>query len=263
MKKLYLFAMLLSFALAGIDDYKIATWNLQGSSASNESKWNISVRQIITGSNAADILALQEAGSLPTTARATGRSARTQSGLEVAEYEWQLGSVSRPQNVFIYFSQTDIGGNRVNLAIVSRQRADELIILPPPTTVSRPIIGIVIGNEAFMNIHALASGGGDSAAFINTVASHFSLRPNITWMVMGDFNANPERVRVNLDLSIRSRVEILAPPSSTQRSGGVLDWAVVGNQRGRVTTALAAVLMLANARTHIVSDHFPVNFRRF
>ena len=255
--------MTLSFAFANIDDYKIATWNLQGSSASNESKWNISVRQMITGNNAADILALQEAGSLPTTAMPTGRTARTASGLEVAEFTWQLGSVSRPQNVFIYFSQTDVGANRVNLAIVSRTRADEIIILPPPTTFSRPIIGIRIGNEAFMNIHAIASGGGDSAAFITAVAEHFRPRPDITWMVMGDFNANPERVQLNLRLETRLMLEFIAPPSSTQRSGGVLDWAVVGSQRGRVSTALAAVLMLANFRTHIVSDHFPVNFRRF
>lgn len=264
MKKIFILAIALNLAFANVDDYKIATWNLQGSSAaSNESKWNVSVRQIVTGANAADILAVQEAGSLPTTAMPTGRRERTASGLEVTEYEWQLGSVSRPQNVFIYFSQTDIGANRVNLAIVSRTRADEIIILPPPTAVSRPIIGIRIANDAFMNIHALASGGGDSAALINSVADRFRAHPEITWMVMGDFNANPERVQLNLSLQTRARLEFLAPPSSTQRSGGVLDWAVVGSQRGRVGTALAAVLMLANLRTHIVSDHFPVNFRRF
>ena len=35
--------------------------NLQGSLATSESKWSVSVRQLISGENAADILALQEA----------------------------------------------------------------------------------------------------------------------------------------------------------------------------------------------------------
>ena len=56
------------------EDYKFATWNLQGSSAAIESKWNISVRQIISGENPADILAIQEAGNLPNSAQATGRT---------------------------------------------------------------------------------------------------------------------------------------------------------------------------------------------
>lgn len=55
-------------ALANLEDFKVATWNLQGSSAANENKWNVSVRQLITGPGAADILAVQEAGVLPSTA---------------------------------------------------------------------------------------------------------------------------------------------------------------------------------------------------
>lgn len=263
MKKFFILAILLNLAFANLDDYKTATWNLQGSSASSESKWNVSVRQIVSGENAADILAIQEAGSLPSSAVFNNRVETGSSGIEVREYTWQLGSVSRPQNVYIYFSQTDIGGNRVNLAIVSRNRADEIIILPPPTALSRPIIGIMIGNDAFMNVHALANGGLDAPALINSVVQHFSARMGTNWMIMGDFNRDPDDVRIALSLQTRSRMEFLIPPAPTQRSGGRLDWAVVGSQRGQLGTALAAVLMLANLRTHIVSDHFPVNFRRF
>lgn len=48
---------------ADLSDFKVATWNLQGSSARTENKWNINVRQLISGAGAVNILATQEAGS--------------------------------------------------------------------------------------------------------------------------------------------------------------------------------------------------------
>lgn len=257
-----LFNFALTSAVANPEEYKLATWNLQGSAAVTESKWNISVRQIVSGDNAADILMIQEAGSLPTTATPTGRTF-SQGGIVVTEYSWQLGSLSRPHEIFIYFSQTDLGANRVNLAIVSRFMATNVVILPPPTTASRPIIGIELGNDAFFNTHALANGGTDAPAIINAVYAHYLNNPEITWMIMGDFNRDPEDLRTALRLEPRVRVSFLSPNAPTQRSGGTLDYGVVGNSSGDlVQTALVAILMLANLRTHITSDHFPVNFRR-
>ncbi|MGG7048301.1 MULTISPECIES: cytolethal distending toxin subunit B family protein [unclassified Campylobacter] len=264
MKKIkILLCFIATLCFASPDDYKLATWNLQGSSAATESKWNISVRQIVSGANAADILAVQEAGSIPTTAMLTGRNERSADTI-VTEFLWQLGSVSRPEQAYIYYANIDSGANRVNLAIVSRTRADEIIILPPPTTVSRPIIGIRIGNDVFFSIHALANGGTDAPAIVDSVFRHFANRPEIIWTIMGDFNRSPESLRQNLELSIRVRTRAISPNAPTQRNGGTLDYAIVGNSAGSlVTTTLAAVLMLANLRTHIVSDHFPVNFRNF
>ncbi len=166
-------------AFGAIDDFKTASWNLQGSSATSESKWSVSVRQLISGENAADILALQEAGSLPQTATPTQRTFQTPPGIPIAEYTWDLGSRSRPDMVYIYYSPVDVGANRVNLAIVSRRMADDVIVLPPPTTVSRPIIGIRIGSDVFFSIHALANGGR------NAVFNHFSGRSDINWMILG------------------------------------------------------------------------------
>ncbi len=263
MRNVIMIIFIATLGFAKPEDYKIATWNLQGSSAITESKWNISVRQIISGENPADILAVQEAGNLPQTALPTGRSIN-QGGTIVTEHLWQLGSISRPFQVYIYYAQIDTGANRVNLAIVSRIKADEIIILPPPTVASRPLIGIRIGNDVFFNIHALANGGVDAPAIINSVFDRFRNMPNITWMILGDFNRSPESLRGTLGLETRVRVTFLAPPAPTQRSGGTLDWAIVGNSaRDLVRTTLVAVLMLANLRTHLVSDHFPVNFRKF
>lgn len=265
MKKSVLLCFLAFTSLfANIEDYKIATWNLQGSSANTESKWNISVRQLVSGNNGADILAIQEAGSLPSTTRSTGRIARLSDTIAMEEFTWDLGTRSRPNSVFVYYSAVDTGANRVNLAIVSRQRADEIIILPPPTTVSRPIIGIRIGNDAFFSIHALANGGTDAPAIVNAVFAHFQNEPQVNWIIAGDFNRSPESLRIDLRLEIAVRASIVAPNLPTQRSGGTLDYAVFGNSRGALSpNLLTALLMLANFRTQLVSDHFPVNFRRF
>lgn len=268
MQKLFII-LLLEGILCGIlwakpEDFKTASWNLQGSSANTESKWSVSVRQLVTGENAADILAIQEAGTLPQTARPSGRAITTVSGIPIEEFIWDLGTRSRPDNLFIYYSPVDTGANRVNLAIVSRMRANEVIILPPPTVASRPIIGIRIGNDVFFSIHALANGGVDAPAIVNAVHDHFVGQPEVNWMILGDFNRSPESLRNELRLETRIRITIVAPSAATQRSGGTLDYAIVGNSAGELReTALSAILMLANFRTQLVSDHFPVNFRKF
>lgn len=62
--------LLIFEAQANVYDYKTATWNLQGSSAATESKWNINVRAMVSGSqnSHAQILAVQEAGNVPASA---------------------------------------------------------------------------------------------------------------------------------------------------------------------------------------------------
>lgn len=148
MKKIICLFLSFNLAFANLENFNVGTWNLQGSSAATESKWSVSVRQLVSGANPLDILMIQEAGTLPRTATPTGRHVQ-QGGTPIDEYEWNLGTLSRPDRVFIYYSRVDVGANRVNLAIVSRMQAEEVIVLPPPTTVSRPIIGIRNGNDAF------------------------------------------------------------------------------------------------------------------
>ncbi|TXE83192.1 cytolethal distending toxin subunit B family protein [Campylobacter peloridis] len=267
MKKILLLILSINLVFANLEDYNVGTWNLQGSSAATESKWNISIRQLVTGDNPMDILAVQEAGVLPSTAIMTPRQVQPVGvGIPIHEYEWNLGSLSRPNSVFIYYSRVDVGANRVNMAIVSRRQADEVIVLPPPTVVSRPIIGIRIGNDVFFSIHALSRGGNDAGAIVNAVDMHFRNMPNINWMIMGDFNREPGSLVPLLDSGLRSRINIVFPPSFTQASGSTLDYAITGSSdttRLYNPPAILAVLALAGLRTFLASDHFPVNFRRF
>ncbi|MCV3450925.1 cytolethal distending toxin subunit B family protein [Campylobacter lari] len=268
MKKILLFIFIYSFSFGALEDYNVGTWNLQGSSAATESKWNVSIRQLVSGENPLDILAVQEAGTLPSTAVMTPRQVQPVGvGIPIHEYEWNLGSSSRPNSVFIYYSRVDVGANRVNMAIVSRVQADEVIVLPPPTVASRPIIGIRIGNDVFFSIHALATGGNDAGAIVSAVDMHFRNMPQVNWMIMGDFNRTPGNLVPLLDADLRSRINIVAPYSSTQTSGRrVIDYAVTGNSNQSTLytpPSILAILAAAGLRSFLASDHFPVNFKRF
>ncbi|EHC5911029.1 cytolethal distending toxin subunit B family protein, partial [Salmonella enterica subsp. enterica serovar Eastbourne] len=176
-------------------------WNLQGSSAAGENKWNINVRQLVTGTDGADILMVQEAGSVPATAMLTGRQIQPVGvGIPIDEYTWNLGTTRRPDIRYIYFSRVDVGANRVNLAIVSRQRAEQVFVIRPSTVASRPVIGISLVTDVFLTTHALASGGPDALAIVRTVNEFFNQpsRRGYSWFLAGDFNRAPARLENDL-----------------------------------------------------------------
>lgn len=272
MFRILVLLLFVNFLFGGVENYKTGTWNLQGSSTSSEAKWNVNIRQMVSGQGSLDILAVQEAGMLPPSAVATGVTYDNGSGVIVSEYMWNLGTASRPQNVFIYFAPTDPGANRVNLALVSRMRADQIFLLPTPITASRPILGIRIGQDAFFSAHALANGGTDAPAIVATVDDFFRSRTstlgNISWMILGDFNREPNSLSVNLELATRLRTRIVFVDAVTQVSArATLDYAVVGESGADlVSPALASIVAttaFALLRSHLTSDHFPVRFGKF
>ncbi|WP_027326993.1 cytolethal distending toxin subunit B family protein [Helicobacter pametensis] len=272
MKRIFILCTLVfDFVFGGLENYRVGTWNLQGSSALTENKWNISVRQLITGENPVDILMLQEAGRPPNTAVSTGRVFDV--GIPLREYTWELGTSSRPNMVYIYHADLDVGARRVNLAIVSNRRADSVIVIHQTVIAperSRPALGIRIGDDAFFNIHAFARGGGDSGALVTAIHDHFNLEPNVEWMVAGDFNRNPATLSAGLDRRILHNIRILATNSATHSSSSadrVLDYGIIGRttQAPSAPTlpAIVAILMSASVRSYLASDHFPVRFGRF
>lgn len=273
MKILLCFLMSFGFVLANIEDYRVSTWNIQGASANTESKWNVSVRQLLTGDNPANILMVQEAGSIPASAIRTGRLVQP-GGTPVEEFTWELGTRHRSRMVYIYYAPIDVGARRVNLAIVSDRRADEVIVIRQAmvaTEASRPTIGIRIGNDVFFNIHALANGGGDAPALVTAVHDYFMNMPQINWLIAGDFNRDPAILQAGLDTRITNHVRMISPSSAThfgsRGSNRTLDYAVVGRSSSSRSVLplpqIVALIMAANIRAHIASDHFPVHFGRF
>lgn len=271
MIRILIISLLASILWAGIENMKTGTWNLQGSSTSSEAKWNTNIRQMVSGIGALDILAIQEAGSLPPSMTPTGRFT-TQGDFNATEYTWNLGTRSRPQTAYVYYAQIDMGANRVNLAIVSQQRADEIFLLPPPSTLSRPILGIRIGMDAFFSAHALANGGTDAPAIVHAVDQFFTTTRadliNTNWMILADFNRSPASLLATLDLEFRLRARIISVDTITQISArATLDYAVVGQSNRRVIPAplpaITATTALGLMLSHLTSDHFPVRFGRF
>lgn len=267
-----LFSLISLSSWATFDQYKIATWNLQGSSAANESKWNINVRQLVTGDQSADILMIQEAGTLPASAQRTQRMIQPVGvGIPIDEYTWNLGTGRRPDLVYIYYSRLDVGANRVNLAIVSRYRADEIFVIGSgvPVLQARPAIGIRVGRDVFFSLHALSSGGTDASRLIQNIYSFFAnneTRRQYNWMAVGDFNRSPVSLQTALrdEPSVTNNTLIIAPTEPTHRSGNILDYAVLhnANQGHHQHTRVSASIMFNRFRSQIASDHFPVSFVR-
>lgn len=259
-------AVFASFSInASIGDYKIITWNLQGSSAASESKWNINVRQLVTGSDGADILMIQEAGSVPASAMLTGRQIQPVGiGIPIDEYSWNLGTARRPDIRYIYFSRVDVGANRVNLAIVSRQRAEQVFVIRPATVASRPVIGISLANDVFLTTHALAGGGPDAFATVRNVNDFFNQSAwlGFNWFMAGDFNRSPDRLENDLILERLDRsVTIVAPSVATQSSGGILDYGVIVDRSPSAGT-LRAAIAFGNMASQLSSDHLATGFFR-
>ena len=257
-----------------MEDFRLGTWNLQGSSSSTENKWQVSVRQLITGDNPLNILMLQEVGAVPNIARRTQRMVQP-GGTPVAEYVWELGTASRPRVVFIYHADIDVGARRVNLAIVSDRMADEVIVVNQDSIApqaSRPALGIRIGTDVFFSMHALAGGGGDATALVTAIHDHFRGMPQIAWFVGGDFNRESANLLAGLDSRVTQNIRIISPNTATHFSARganrILDYAIVGNTQiagGAQASlpALAAILAAASVRSYLSSDHFPVRFGKF
>lgn len=93
--------------------------------------------------------------------------------------------------------------------------------------------------------------------------------PQVNWMIAGDSNRDPSTITSTVDRELANRIRVVFPTSATQASGGTIDYAITGNlnrQQAYTPPLLAAILMLASLRSHIVSDHFQQileNFRTF
>ncbi|MEX3937705.1 cytolethal distending toxin subunit B family protein [Paraburkholderia phymatum] len=285
MRVLAIFILLIIYfpgnAWTAVNDRRVVTWNLQGSSASTESKWNSNIRTVLLGnrddgpipvSRHIDVMMIQEAGSLPASITSNpplpleGRLVNPD--LVVApinEYVWNLGTSRRPIDYYVYFSRVDTGANRVNLAILSKEKADQVILLRPRAwSGARPILGIRLGSDYYFGIHALANGGTDSGAIVARVWEYFNQNQiSDQWLIAGDFNREPNQLR---DLLRRSypqeyrNVTFQYEDRPTHRtSGHNLDYGIAGqlnNPSGGPN--FDCNLFTPSLIGQLVSDHTPV-----
>ncbi|MFJ9565125.1 hypothetical protein ACIRQQ_34450 [Streptomyces fuscichromogenes] len=197
-------------ASAAVEDYKPATYNMQGGTAGNDSKWTTDIMQLINGGY--NVISLQETGPRPPSSAQLaydyglmGGTANW-TGWHVSRYTWDPYPRSINPLWNIYWVRTDFSGpggtlgGRVNLAIVTPFNAASVLLTRPafynnngvPT--SRPALGIRLGqNDLFFTVHALSPNGNDGSALLSRISSLAGQR---NWAAMGDWNRDPGRLAI-------------------------------------------------------------------
>ncbi|UVS68377.1 endonuclease/exonuclease/phosphatase family protein [Nitrososphaera viennensis] len=161
-----------------------ATWNMQGSSHSQENKWNEGVKNMMVQLNI-DVFCLQECGSVPASANLLQNNFGGIVGLSL--YSWG-GTTTRPF-AYILFYPADPNGNRCNLAVVSKVLpANPALLYPAAAPVWRPALGADYGGDYCFTIHAISPGGADVSGLLNAISG--AVIGN--WLAAGDFNRPPD-----------------------------------------------------------------------
>ncbi|TDD81445.1 endonuclease/exonuclease/phosphatase family protein [Actinomadura rubrisoli] len=187
---------------------RIATWNMEGSDRGL--KWHSDMPEIAAGH---DIILIQEAGGWPSTM--AEQAPITHLGMTVHHYELRLGATNRGElgTRHLYYMMTDRSGddqhaNRVNLAILTREPADEVFIIPRErdirgpngVVINRPAFGVRFGNTIYFTLHQAARGindTGDSDGLLRGIYAEARNAPagGYHWIVGGDFNREPNQWR--------------------------------------------------------------------
>ena len=288
MKSIYLLTICCFYmvsANAGLEDFRPGTWNLQGTSDSTENKWQTHIRPLLLRSNNNDdernILAVQEVTGPPASATVITSGPDYIQVLRpdgdnhvVHQYQWRV-STSRmpPESVYLYLVEV---AQRVNLGIITVRRPDHLVLLRSPRSgyqSARPILGAVYDSNtqeptAFYSIHAISAGDrSDAHDIVRSVYNYnSSLAQRVQWMIMGDFNLEPDILETRLR-SPRNNltpldllVEIVHPEIPTQGGRRIYDYAVLSSPTLAPNINLAAAFLVTTTIARLGSDHVPVNF---
>lgn len=255
--------------------YDTASWNMQGAFSGSHSKWADVIGPAMQMTNprhtrSIDVFALQESGSLPSSHPLLPEApVRHINGGQinplpvVTQNQWTIDSTSRATitTAFIYHIQSNA---QHNVAIVSTQQADEVIVVNPMNPAHRPAVGIRIGLDYFFSLHAQPYDNNEAPGIVQRIENDLSIVlnqfPDTTWIIMGDYNRSPASLANNLgNAPDNVHREIVHTDSITQRSGGNLDYAVTGTGLRNRRATMAYI----HAENGMFSDHTAVLFLPF
>jgi cytolethal distending toxin subunit B len=197
---------------------RVVTWNMQGSNAATEAKWQTGVLNLMSSLHC-HVICLQECGLVPPSA--PSQSLYNAAGNPVIPF---VGAVPAPhgfggiavpavpgvvwaflhgftvsyhtwgtarRRYHIFHMLTDTGAFRVNLAIVSRLLPTHFLSAAPGLVGARPAIGVRIAYLGtiwdIFTLHAWANGGNDAA---NLLANILAVG-GANCAMLGDFNREP------------------------------------------------------------------------
>lgn len=176
---------------------EIVTWNMEGSNASTETKWQTGVNNLL---NSAEVVCLQECGGVPPSAKVQANFGNIKFigmkpdakgniyNFAVSYYQW--GTVRSATHIL--FLKTDSKNNKVNMAIVSKTPPDKFLNAKPGLLGARPALGMRIGIWDIFSIHAWSPGGNDAKNLLTNVKDLV----NSPWAVLGDYNRVPDKLKV-------------------------------------------------------------------
>ncbi len=261
--KFLLIAFMCSNVFGDVRNYKIALWNLNHTTLPIELAWQHTIRGLLLGENGADVLMLQGVGGVPSTSYFLNTfKLPLANQIPIQEYQWSLGA--NYSSVFIYFVQVDSDAKAINLAIVSKKRAQEIIIIKAPTKYSLPILGVRFENDVFLSMQSMSQKGEDTKAIIQATYNYFLKQPQIQWLLAGSFNTTPASLQESLDSKIQEQIAIISPDVPTRKSGKILDYAIAGNSgmTPYLAPALRSFLMYGNLYVKFDSDYIPIGFSK-
>lgn len=231
-------------------DYHVATWNMQGAQGGGcgNSKWD-TLRNVLQNSKSEiSVMALQECGNQPMSARYLGLEyvtrINTSSSDRVESWRWIVGTTSRGQEYTIYRVVSrglKAVGSRTTYAILTKLRPSEIILLRIEGE-PRPVICIKITREwnadrtqvihserdrYYCSLHASAHRRNRAYETIGRLETEFHERRHITqrdssWMIMADFNQEPQElqnalIRNDVELPMGFQREIISSGHFTHR----------------------------------------------
>ena len=232
----------------------VITWNMQGATGQNESKWNTDVKRLFTQANA-DVVCVQECGALPQTSVHVPvpppfMPLHGIPGTVPGAYNtYNLGTQSRPAIIYIFWVMSDPTGNRCNLAIASKIQPTGLIYVANGMG-GRPSIGMRVptggGAIDVFTVHAFSPGGNDAPGLLNAV--HGTGSP--AWFLAGDFNRAP------------ATWAGVALPAGTAPCGhnAVATHPGTGTNLDYAFKSAGPAVLGAVGNNFVVSDHFPVAY---
>lgn len=206
----------------------IITWNMQGSNATTENKWNAGVKNILQSISPRPIVCLQECGRVPPSGHHYTRLpfAINEDEVDFVDvYQWG-GTQYRP-GYWVFIHHWDTGANRVNTAIVTKVPPDDFgtgvaLIQPTGEVTWRPALGIQLGEEWIFSFHAISPNGPDAPGLIDAVWSSYPY-----WYIGADWNQQPDDlvlpdgiVKCPPDLNTHSVANAVNKYDYVIRSGG-------------------------------------------
>ena len=217
--------LLTSYAFADLKDFKITNWNLNETTPA-EYKWHNIVRGLLINEEA-DILVLQGVKNMPSASKYLNTFTLPYAPKTPIE-EYQL-YIDFKRFVFVYFVRAESEMRSMNAVIISKKRAQEIIIVQPSKRNFLPLLGIRIDNNVFLNMSLKDPTIPKVINTIQDVYDYFFKYPHIEWALVGDFGIEPTKLQQFLSPEIQEHLSIIAPNVSTRKSGKILDYMISGN----------------------------------